>query len=191
MDIQPRVKQFGFDMDGVIIDHTETKILLAKDFGFSLKPEETPADVIRGIIPLKKLNELKYRLYDDPVTGLLSPVMFGAREALHKITLAGFPLFLISRRKNPDMAIKLLKHHDLWPTFFNEQNAYFVASPEEKNIKAHEIGITHYTDDEVDVLRAVRVSHSFLFDSIGVFGEGESYTRVESWQNLLSHLLSS
>ncbi|MBI5421403.1 MAG: hypothetical protein HZA35_03815 [Parcubacteria group bacterium] len=53
------MKQFGFDMDGVIIDHTEMKMRLAKDFGFDLKPEETPADVLRTIMPREQLDVLK------------------------------------------------------------------------------------------------------------------------------------
>jgi|GEM_PF-522346 len=184
------VKQFGFDMDGVIIDHTEMKMRLAKDFGFDLKPEDTPADVIRNIIPREQLDILKKRLYDDPVTGLLSSLMPGARDALHDITVSGTPFFLISRRKNPAMAIELLKTHGLWPTFFNENNAYFVNEPKEKNEHAHRLGVTHYTDDELGVLQVVEVSHSFLFDHLGVFKEDPSYVHVQSWPTLLGRLLS-
>jgi len=183
------VKQFGFDMDGVIIDHTEMKMRLAKDLGFDLRPEQTPADVIREIIPREQLDILKKRLYDDPVTGLLSSLMPGARDALREITVSRTPFFLISRRKNPVMAMELLKVHGLWPTFFNEKNAYFVNEPREKNEHAHRLGVTHYTDDELGVLQAVEVSHSFLFDHLGVFKEDPSYTYVRSWSSLLSFLL--
>ncbi|MBI5152922.1 MAG: hypothetical protein HZA36_00450 [Parcubacteria group bacterium] len=183
------VKQFGFDMDGVIIDHTEMKMRLAKELGFDLKPEETPAEVIRNIIPGDQLDILKRRLYDDPITGLLSGVMPGAKEALREITASQTPLFLISRRKNPTMAIELLRVHGLWPTFFNEGNAFFVNEPKEKNERARHLGVTHYTDDERDVLRVVEVSHSFLFDHLGVFKEDEAYVHVQTWPSLLSFLL--
>ncbi len=181
-------KKFGFDMDGVIIDHTEMKMRLAKDYGFELRPEDTPADIIRNIIPSAQLNELKHRLYDDPTTALLSSVMPGAIEALQEIRSLGFPFFLISRRKNSKMAVELLKSRGLWPHFFNDQNAFFVSSPEEKDRHAQDLHITHYTDDEIGVLSAVKVPHSFLFDSLGVLIEDDSYVRVDSWPTLTTHL---
>ncbi|MBI5421402.1 MAG: hypothetical protein HZA35_03810 [Parcubacteria group bacterium] len=115
--------------------------------------------------------------------------MPGVVDALHEINSSGTPFFLISRRKNPEMAIKLLKVHGLWPMFFNKDNAYFVNDPIEKNERAHHLGVTHYTDDEVDVLRAVEVPHSFLFDHLGVLKEDETYVHVKSWPILLDRLL--
>lgn len=180
----------GFDMDGVIIDHAPVKIKVAKQFGFKLKPEETPSEIMETIIDNLTLQEIQRKLYHDSNFFKAAPLMPGARAGLIKLKRNKIPFVLISRRREPYLAISSLKHHGLWPRFFNENNAFFVAEPEDKNVKAKEVGVTHYVDDQVGVLeKLVDVENRFLFDNLRVFKNMRGYTRVKSWKELVEHFL--
>jgi len=65
--------------------------------------------------------------------------MPGAKQVLGKLIRHKVPYFLVSRRKKPLLAIKILKHHGLWPKYFNKTNAFFVLTPEDKNEKSKEL----------------------------------------------------
>jgi len=177
-------KVIGFDMDGVILDHTETKLLLAKKFKLQIKRAQTPSDMIKPLIPQAIYSKFKFNLNDDPKFRHLSLLMPGAKEVLEKIIRSGMPYFLVSRRKKPLIAIKILKYHGLWPKYFNKKNTFFVITPEDKNAKAKELGITHYFDDQQTVLdKLISVKSKFLFDALDVF-KNSGYARVRSWKEV-------
>lgn len=193
-------KIIGFDLDGVILNHVLMKIKLARKFGFTLKPEETPSEVIESIIERPVLDKLLQILYHDPKVFKTASLMRGVKSGLLKLQKNNLPFVLISRRREPISAIEALKHHGLWPKFFNEKNAFFVAKPEDKNIKAREMGVTHYADDEMGILeKLVDVKNRFLFDNLGAFSakggfasggkNTNGYTRVSSWKELTNHFL--
>ncbi len=180
----------GLDLDGVIVDNTENKIKFAKKLGFNLKPEETPADFIEKVLPVEALEELRKFLYRNSETALQASLIPGAKLGLDFIKKENLPYFLISRRKDPEIAKALLKKHGLWPAFFNEENAFFVAEPEEKNIKAIELGVNVYVDDQPSVLEKLSgVSNRILFDRFGKFGDLPfEHIKVSSWKEFLSAL---
>lgn len=177
-------KIIGFDMDGVLIDHTETKLLLAKRFRLQIKRIETPSDLIKPLIPQSIYLKFQFDLNDNPRFRHMSLLMPGAKEMLGKIIRSEVPYFLISRRKKPSIAIKILEYHDLWPKYFNKKNTFFVLTPEHKNIKAKELGITHYFDDQCSVLeKLIDVKNRFLFDHLDVF-KNPLYQRIKSWKEI-------
>lgn len=195
-------KIIGLDLDGVIINHAPLKMKLAKKFGFKLKPEETPSEIIKSIVERPVLDKLLQILYHDPRFFKTTSLMPGVKLGLLKLQKNNLPFVLISRRREPISAIEALKHHGLWPKFFNEKNAFFVVEPEDKNIKAREMGVTHYADDDTGILeKLVDVKNRFLFDNLGAFSaQGETsplrggentigYTRVKSWKELIEHFL--
>lgn len=176
-------------MDGVIIDHTIPKMRLAEKFGFSITPEQTPSDVLRNIMPDDVRHEFQHMLYSDAKIALSAPMMRGVKPALREILKREIPFVLITRRKDPAVTIQLLEKHGLWPEFFHDKNTFFVLNPEDKNTKAVELGLTHYLDDELKVLRALAdVENRFLFDKYQVFSEDPYYKRTHSWQDFLTHL---
>lgn len=176
----------GLDLDGVIIDHTKTKLFLATKLGWELRPKQTPSEVIKKIIPPEPLRKIKKSLYDDPKIAFLSPLMPDVKETLVKIKELGLPYVLISRRQRPTIAIGLLELRGLWPKFFNMRNAFFVQEDKDKNAKAVKLGVTHYIDDKLSVLKElVDVKNKFLFDKFNVFEDADFYRRVDSWSNLL------
>ena len=159
------IKTIGFDMDGVIIDHTEPKMRLAAKRGFSLTPEQTPSSVIREHIPEPALRELLEELYEDPGIALHSPLLPGAAEGLARVKASGIPFYLISRRRNPEVAVQILKKQGLWPAYFTEANAFFVKEPIDKEVHARRLGVTDYVDDEIRILNVLAsVKNKFLFD---------------------------
>lgn len=178
-------------MDGVIIDNTKNKIKFARKLGFDLKPEETPADFIETIMPPDALHELRQFLYYNPDTALGADLIEGAEAGLAQIKESQIPYFLISRRKDGAIAKKLLQKRGLWPSFFNEQNAFFVNEPEDKDLKAIELGVNIYVDDQPSVLgKLLSVKKRFLFDRFGKFGDLPfEHVKIASWKELLSHLI--
>ena len=180
----------GLDLDGVIIDHAAQKIIAAKRLGLELLPEETPSDIIKSIFPADALNKLKFLLYENPETALRAPLMAGAKDALLFMKECGQPFVLISRRKNPKIAEELLRVHGVWPKLLNEENAFFVKEPEEKNEQAKILGVTHYVDDEISILEKLRdVRHKFLFDSTRALTEETPFVKVSSWEELRQMIL--
>lgn len=185
----------GFDMDGVVLDHTENKLLLAKFFNLNIKREETPSDIIKGLMPTQIYSKFQIMLNDDPKFRYLCSPMLGAKQALEKIMKLKMPYFLVSRRKKPLLALKILKYHGLWPKYFNRGNSFFVLTPEDKNTKAKELGITHYFDDQQTVLdKLTSIENKFLFDPLKVFknpspfrkvrDKNSGYARVRSWKEI-------
>jgi len=184
-------KLIGLDLDGVIIDHTPLKLKLAKKFGFELKSEETHSEIIKTIIDRPILEQIKWDLYHNPEFFKSSSLMPGARSGLLRLKKRNLPFILISRRSEPKEAIETMKHHGLWPKFFNENNAFFIAEPEDKNIKAHEMSVTHFVDDEIEVLKKLTdVKDKFLFDCFNNFRGIKDYIRVASWEELMNYFVN-
>ena len=169
-------------MDGVLLDNADTKIKIARKFGFELKLHHTPSEIIRTILPQVILENLQKILYDDHKIGISTPLMRGARALLADLQTRKIPIFLISRRKIPEVAIKILKKHALWPQYFNKNNSFFVIHPEDKDTRAAKLGITHYIDDELKVINVLSsVPNKFLFDQFNVFKTADHYTKIKSW----------
>jgi len=182
----------GLDLDGVIIDHTENRLKLAKRFGFSLEPSETPVDILKTKIPPDIHARIKEALYDDPRIALTPPLVTGALAGLEELKIREVPLFLISRRnKNEEFAVELLKKRGVWPFYLNESNTFFVKTAGEKNERAAALGVTTYLDDQPSVIEALHaIPAKFLFDPHGVYAyRPEAYRKVASWHEFLSQIL--
>lgn len=181
----------GLDLDGVILDSTELKIKFARQFGFDLKPEQTPAEVIGKFIPADVLDKMRKLLYESPETAVLAGLVPGAKEGVGQLKNFGRSFYLISnisRRKNPGIAKEILCRHGLWPEYFSENNAFFVLNSEEKSQKAAEVGVSIYLDDQPHVLDKLEsVKEKILFDRFGCFPDSK-YKTVESWQQFLDLL---
>lgn len=182
----------GFDMDGVILDNADSKIKIAKKFGLVIKLGHTPSEILKTLMPQVVWEEFQNILYNHPKFAFSTPLMRGARTILSELSNKNVPIFLISRRKIPEIAVKILKIYSLWPKYFNEKNSFFVVHPEDKNKRAAKLSITHYIDDELKVINALsRVPNKFLFDQFGVFESADYYTKIRSWPELGKHLFKN
>ena len=181
----------GFDLDGVIIDHTENKIHLASERGFHLDPKETASDTMRRKLPVDVYADIQHHLYADIPVPKEPPLMNGALSALAVLKGFGVPFVLISQRRNPEAAIMLLERHHVTPQYFTPDKLFFVDEPEDKNTKAREAGVTHFVDDEIRVLSVLSdVSCRILFDPHGAYPFLKEYRRIGSFTDLISFFKS-
>ncbi len=180
-------KNIGFDFDEVIISHEKSKIKVAGFLGFNLKPKDTPTDIIRFKISPLAHEHFQSLLYDHPQYAFNSPLFVGAKSGLTAIKKSGVPYFLISRHGNPNMAREIMKQKGIWPSVFNEENSFFVNTGEEKDLKAKELGIKIYIDDQPSVLEIMTsVPHRFLFDPLEAYlGLSGDYEKIYSWKEFV------
>ena len=173
----------GFDLDGVIIDHTFVKIKLAKKFGFSLNEPQTHADNLYRLLGPAKYIEFKYYLYDDHQSAVEGVIMPGAKEILETLKRINIPFAVISRRKNNhDIPISILSKYGLWPDVLNQLNVFFAQSREDKNTIAVSLGVSHFIDDELKALdRLIDVPVKYLFDPYNAVANCP-YRRFVSWK---------
>jgi len=181
-------KVIGLDLDGVVLDHTRMRIKLAKKYGYDLKPAQTPSELLKKKIPAPYRQLIQYFLYTHPDVSQKADLIPQVRTALQFFKKNGYPVYLISRRREGSLAVDILKKRGLWPEYFNEKNSFFVITPEEKNEKAKALGVTHYVDDEMRVLGVLQnVKNKFLLDFHGALKK-EDYVRVKSWPELIKKL---
>lgn len=181
-------KILGFDMDGVLVDNGPVKRTVLRKLGIEVRLADTPSEIISKLLPPGALKEMQVALYHDRIMSFRATLMPGIENLLGNIKSFGATYYLISRRSEPKIAIELLKVRGLWPKYFNEKNAFFVITPEDKNTKAKELGVTHYVDDEIKILSALHdVPNKFLFDHLRVFPEHNSYTKVASHSELAKY----
>jgi FMN phosphatase YigB (HAD superfamily) len=179
----------GFDLDGVIIDHTQNKMLIAARYGVDLSPEDTHSERMIALFPHAIYREIQEQMYDDTDEALSAPLMEGAFSGLAKLREQNIPYFLISRRKKPIHAIHLLERRELWGEYFTPENTFFVEKPEEKDVVARQLGVTHFIDDESRVLEVMpSVPTRILYDARELFGGTDGYVHVKSWSELASIL---
>ena len=186
----------GLDLDGVIIDHSHAKHSLAVLHGRAILPHETPSEIMRTLFDAPVWERIQTLLYENPAIATAPPLMRGVREGIEAIHTRGIPYYLISRRRSSGngrvRAQELLKKRGLWGAHFSENNVFFVDRVEDKEITAQHLGITHFVDDELKVLRAMsRTPIRFLFDPYHALPPEESIHPIASWQMLVHHLLTS
>jgi hypothetical protein len=182
-------KIIGFDMDGVILDQTNLKIRLAKKYGWEIKPEQTYSDMVKKFIPREEWRIVQAILYDDLSVALKSPLTTGVKPLFKYLKNKKVPFYLISRRKIPENAIKILKKHELWPKYFNKKNSFFVSTKKDKDKYARKLRITHYIDDQWTVLDELKfVKNRFLFDPIGASDNTNNYIVVSNLKEFREYI---
>lgn len=175
----------GFDLDGVIIDHTQNKMRIAARYGIALSPFDTHSERMAGLFPPEIYREIQEQMYDDTDEALSAPLMEGAFAALASLREHEIPYFLISRRKKPIHALHLLERRGLWGEYFTPENTFFVEQMGDKDVVARKLGVTHFIDDESRVLRLMpSVSHRVLFDVRDLFSDTAEFARVKNWSEL-------
>ena len=175
----------GFDLDGVIIDHTQNKIRIASRYGITLRPEETHAEVMAQHFTPEIYQEIKAQLYNSTPEALDAPLMEGAYDTLARLREDGVPYFLVSMQKNPMHASHLLLERGLWGNVFTPENTFFAKNKEEKHEIARGLGVTHFIDDEPSVLACMTtIPNRILFDARSLFPDTKGVLRVKNWSEV-------
>jgi hypothetical protein len=151
---------------------------------------ETATDIMRRKLPAEVWGEIQGALYDDSAVALSPGIFKGAQATIELLKKSRVPYFLISRRKDDRLALALLKDRGFWPALFDESNTFFVQSKSEKNMKAQELGIGIYADDQPSVLKEMpAVKHRLLFDPLHSHPDSSGdYERVYSWEEIAGRL---
>lgn len=179
----------GFDLDGVIIDHTQNKLLLSSRYGIYLSPIDTHSEHMAEHFTPDMYREIKSQLYDSTDLALTAPLMEGAFSTLAKLREQNIPYYLISLQKNPMHASHLLEERGLWGDYFTPENTFFARNAEEKHSLASQIGVTHFIDDEPNILEIMTsIPTRVLFDARSLFPEENNYNHVKNWSEL-AHML--
>jgi len=84
-------KFIGLDLDGVILNHAPLKIKLARKFGFKLKPEETPSEIMETIVGEQVFDKLQIMAFSDPKFFNSAPLMPGVKLALVSLKKNNLP----------------------------------------------------------------------------------------------------
>ena len=175
----------GFDLDGVIIDHTQNKMRIAARYGVILAPEETHAEFMGAHFSPELYLTIKSQLYDATDDALLAPLMSGAFSGLAKLREHGIPYYLVSLQKNPMHALQLIERCGLWGEYFTPENTFFAEHANEKHEIASRLGVTHFVDDESRILSVMSsIPSRILFDARELFGEKDEFARVKDWAEL-------
>jgi hypothetical protein len=181
----------GFDLDGVIIDHTANKLMLAQRYGVLLTPEQSHAEHMSTYFTPEVFAEIREALYNEAPPALTAPLVQGAFRGLAVLRGAGVPYALISLRRDPIAAKRLLELRGLWGELFSDENVIFVRSGQEKYAAAQSLGVTHFTDDEPNILDIMStIPHRILFDIHDQFSNRDDLTRVRNWEELTARVLA-
>lgn len=183
-------KIVGLDLDGVIIDHTANKIRLAAQYGYVLTPLETHAERMGDMLPEEVYRSIKSELYNQTDGADASPLMTGAYTGLATLKENGIPFYLISLQQNPMFAQHLVEIHGLWGNYFTPENIYFARNGHQKSRIASDLGVTHFVDDEVNILELMEtVSRRVLFDAFNQYPKRDNLFSVTNWGQLTEFLL--
>lgn len=175
----------GFDLDGVIFDHTQNKIRIASRYGYELTPADTHAEVMGALFPPEIYREIKSALYDEADGKHAPTLMSGAYAGLATLKEKGILYYLVSLQKNPMHAMHLIELHGLWGEYFTPENTYFVKNAEEKHRAASALSVSHFIDDEPNILEVMTtIDNRVLFDTRDLFSEKTQYQRVKDWSEL-------
>ena len=177
----------GFDLDGVIIDHTSNKLHKARELGYQLEPHDTASAVMKSRMALPHYREVQKHIY-GPQT-ITAPAIEGALETIEK--LAFFcDLYIISRRDitsgmEQSAQAWLKKHGILEHTA--EKQIFFV--PHDivgaKDEVARKFGIRVYLDDQLKILHELpSVAVRILFDPFWAETAPHPFLTIKKWQEL-------
>lgn len=183
-------KNIGIDFDGVIINHTKTKIGFAKKQGFKISSKQTHSEILKHIINKKKYKEIQKYIYGTGTS--FGEKNIGVKKYLKKLQFFNFNLFLISRRNTQ----KSKKETISWinknlPGFFDKQNIFFVNSDKEKNIVCKKLNINTFLDDKISVFNHLNsVKNKFFYN---LFKISFDYNRkkiksVSSWKEFFEKI---
>lgn len=181
--------KIGFDFDGVIIDHTMSKIKKAKEFGLDIKPHQTPSNRLKKIMDRKYYRQMQKYIYGSGTPE--APIVKGAGSALSLLKGFGHEMFIISRRGHEFHvpALKWLEKN--LPGVFDLQKALFVEKDEGKDGLCQKFNIQVYIDDKVSVLEKIKsVDKKFLFDPYNIRDDFDldDIRPVSSWDEFLKQI---
>ena len=174
----------GLDLDGVIIDHTQNKVKIAKSLGFKIKKEETQSEILKNILPEDKYKKLQNIIYNK--TTFFSPpepFVFKILRELSRDATNEFFIISCRRGRGVDPAREWLEKHKIFK-FVPSKNIFFVETEKEKNIYCQKLKIKIYLDDKVRILDMVSFVRYPIFYNPKKSLHNKKYLEIRSWKEL-------
>lgn len=179
----------GLDFDGVIIDHHENKMRLAKELGYKLERRQTNTNLMRQFLPSDKAEELKESLYTVSTPSATS--VSGSFEAMAKLPKE---TYIISARTKE--SVKFAKE---WMTKYKlfdlipPERIIFCRNGAAKGPLCEQLKVTHFLDDKFSFLKYLPLkTKKILFDEDGVAAEINVSSEIQvvgNWGEFLSLIL--
>lgn len=180
--------RIGLDFDGVIVDHCENKLKLAKDMGFDIAPWQTNTNIMKQFVP-----EPHYREVQEMIYTILTPKAPPVVESLERIKELGGELYIVSARRSGSIryAHEWMGQHGIFDVIPAER-VFFCGSSSEKGDYCRRLGIEAFLDDKLTVLEVLDDDvHKFLFDNHGSleqFGLKHDYSAIRAWKDFSKQL---
>lgn len=176
----------GLDFDGVIIDHHENKMRLAKELGYKLERRQTNTNLMRQFLPSDKAEELAANLYTTS-TLEAAPVS----RALETIAKLPKETYIISARTKE--TVKFAKEWMTKNKLFDlipQERIIFCRNGPEKGPLCEQLKITHFLDDKFSFLKYLPIkTKKILFDEDDVAAEINVSSEIQvvgNWGEFLS-----
>ncbi len=188
MPNKKRKLKIGFDFDGVIIDHTKNKILIAKKYGFDISAIHVAGHRLKKIVPEEIYVKIQDLIY-GPLT-LNAPVMPTAAEAMLELSKIA-DLSLVSRRAPDHRQIAIEWLNQNLPDVFSRGQIFFVDHDPQKKDICKTLGITVFIDDKISVLQYMPdTPHRYWFDQYNSSDDlgYQGLIVVKSWKDFLAEI---
>lgn len=175
----------GIDLDGVIIDHRENKIALARDFGFELERWQTNTNVMR-----KFISEDVYEKLQTPLYTTWTPKATAVSGALEGLTRLTGDTYIISARtlSSIPFAEEWLSKNGVY-NIIPKEKIIFCRSGAEKAPLCEKLNITHFLDDKLSFLNFLpETTKKVLFDEDDIAEKinlPPAYLLAKSWQEFV------
>jgi hypothetical protein len=181
--------KIGLDLDGVLIDHSASKRLLASKHGVHLERWQTNSNVIQRFVPRETYRKIQNEIYT--VLTLEAPIMPGALDVLGGVK-ADF--YIVSGRRVETIRfvqrwLCVNRVYDVIPA----ERIFFCGTGEDKRAHCERLGFHCFLDDNLSVLNVLpRKLDRVLFDADGVgvhLDPDESVKVVSGWSDFRRFLV--
>lgn len=156
--------RLGIDLDGVVIDHREHKLRIARRHGYVLEPWQVNTNLLGSYLPRDVYAALQRELY-GPLT-LQAPPVPGAIEGLS--ALVGEPYIVTAREPDSHPVVKewLVANR---AAAVPPERTVFCADGKEKGSQCVRLGLRVFLEDKLSYLRHIPKSMlRVLLDEDGI-----------------------
>jgi uncharacterized HAD superfamily protein len=188
MSNKKRKLKVGFDFDGVVVDHTKNKILIAKKHGFDISITQAAGHRLKKMVPDNIYVKIQESIY-GPLT-LSAVPMLEVKESMAELSKIA-ELFLVSRRSSDHRRFAVDWLNKNLPGIFSPGQIFFVDQDQHKNDLCETLNIAIFIDDKISTLQHMQsLPHRYWFDQYDSSGElnYQGLIVVKSWKEFLTEI---
>lgn len=163
MNERPRI---GIDLDGVLIDHNEHRLQLAREFGYEIEPWQVNTNVMKDLMPDV------YRVIQDRLYARLTETAPVAAGALEAIAAVPADFYIVSSRTPVSIRfaqdwLGKYRFYDYIPA----ERVLYCGSADDKRSYCQRFRLDFFMDDKLSLLQKLPpTTRCLLFDQDGIAG---------------------